>query len=98
MRQTGSIRLKATFANENSSLWPGQFLDVSLLLTTEPHAVVVPSLAVQAGQQGPYRVRHRRAAAGRTAAGHGGAHRRDESVIASGITPAKSWSPTDSCG
>ena len=37
----------------NNALWPGQFVDVALTLTTEP-AVVVPSQAVQAGQQGPF--------------------------------------------
>jgi len=87
--QTGSIRLKATFANENRSLWPGQFLDVSLLLTTEPHAVVVPSLAVQAGQQGPYvfvidaqqQAELRPVSVARIEG--------DESVIASGITPGE---------
>ena len=52
--ETGTIRLKGTFANGDHGLWPGQFVDVTLLLTTEPHAIVVPSVAVQAGQQGPY--------------------------------------------
>jgi len=51
---TGTIRLKATFANPGSVLWPGQFVNVSLTLDTEPNAVVVPSEAVQAGQKGPF--------------------------------------------
>ena len=50
---TGTIQLKATFANSDSALWPGQFVDVALTLTTE-RAVVVPTQAVQAGQQGPF--------------------------------------------
>ena len=48
---TGTIRLKATFANEERRLWPGQFVNVVLTLATEADAIVVPSQAVQAGQQ-----------------------------------------------
>ena len=51
---TGTIQLKATFRNSDNRLWPGQFLNVLLTLTTEPNAVVVPSQAIQTGQQGPY--------------------------------------------
>src|SRR5262245_56538241 len=47
---TGTIRLKATFANEERRLWPGQFVNVTLTLTTEPDALVVPAQAVQTGQ------------------------------------------------
>ena len=52
--QTGTIKLKGTFANAGRELWPGEFLDVTLVLRTEPRAVVVPSAAVQASQQGQY--------------------------------------------
>ncbi len=51
---TGTIRLKATFANEEKRLWPGQFVNVSLTLTVDPGAIVVPSAALQSGQQGQY--------------------------------------------
>jgi multidrug efflux system membrane fusion protein len=51
---TGTIQLKATFPNSDNRLWPGQFLNVVLTLTTVPHAVVVPSQAIQTGQQGSY--------------------------------------------
>jgi multidrug efflux system membrane fusion protein len=51
---TASIQLKATFANVDNRLWPGQFLNVVLTLTIEPNAVVVPSQAIQTGQQGAY--------------------------------------------
>jgi multidrug efflux system membrane fusion protein len=51
---TGTIRLKGTFSNPERKLWPGQFVNVVLTLTTEPNAIVVPSQAVQAGQQGQY--------------------------------------------
>jgi multidrug efflux system membrane fusion protein len=49
---TGTIGLKATFDNSDRRLWPGQFVDVVLTLTTRPDAVVVPSQAIQTGQQG----------------------------------------------
>ena len=48
---TGTIRLKATFANEERRLWPGQFVNAVLTLATEPDAIVVPAAAVQTGQQ-----------------------------------------------
>ena len=52
--QTGTIRLKGTFANREKKLWPGQFVNVVLTLTTEPNAIVVPSQAIQTGQEGQY--------------------------------------------
>jgi membrane fusion protein, multidrug efflux system len=51
---TGTIRIKATFPNANRRLWPGQFVNVRVRLTTDPHAIVVPSVAVQAGPEGRY--------------------------------------------
>jgi multidrug efflux system membrane fusion protein len=51
---TGTIKLKGTFPNLSRRLWPGQFVDVFLTLTTRPNAVLVPSEAVQAGQAGQY--------------------------------------------
>jgi len=51
---TGTIRLKATFANNEKRLWPGQFANVSLTLAVQPDALVVPSQALQTGQQGPF--------------------------------------------
>jgi multidrug efflux system membrane fusion protein len=51
---TGMIQLKATFPNREGALWPGQFVNVILTLTTQPDAVVIPSQAVQTGQQGQY--------------------------------------------
>lgn len=50
---TGTIRLKAVFDNKNTYLWPGQFVNVVLTLDTQT-AVVIPSEAVQAGQQGSF--------------------------------------------
>jgi multidrug efflux system membrane fusion protein len=51
---TGMIRLKATFANAERVLWPGQFVSVTLTLEARKDAVVVPSEAVQAGQKGSF--------------------------------------------
>jgi membrane fusion protein, multidrug efflux system len=51
---TGTIRIKATFTNEDRRLWPGQFVNVIVALTKDPTAVVVPTAAVQVGQQGQY--------------------------------------------
>ena len=51
---TGTIRIKATFPNSNRRLWPGQFVNVRVRLTSDPRAIVVPSVAVQAGPEGQY--------------------------------------------
>jgi multidrug efflux system membrane fusion protein len=51
---TGTIPLKATFANDDIRLWPGQFVNINLTLGVQAHAVVVPSPTIQIGQNGPY--------------------------------------------
>lgn len=51
---TGSIKLKATFSNKERKLWPGQFVNVVLTIGADSNATVVPSEAVQNGQQGPF--------------------------------------------
>jgi multidrug efflux system membrane fusion protein len=51
---TGTIKLKGDFANTDRKLWPGQFVDIQLTLTTTSNAIVVPTQAVQTGQQGQY--------------------------------------------
>ena len=51
---TGTIRLKAEFANDNAALWPGQFVNVSLTLTEQADALVIPAQAVQTGPEGQY--------------------------------------------
>ena len=51
---TDTIKLKATFPNTDHRLWPGQFARVSLRLTTLSDATVVPSQAVQTGQDGQF--------------------------------------------
>jgi multidrug efflux system membrane fusion protein len=51
---TGTIRLKGTFGNEDHALWPGLFVQVTLVLRTDANAVVVPSVAIQASQVGQF--------------------------------------------
>lgn len=51
---SGTITAKAIFANEDLALWPGQYVDVEVELGTRPSTVVVPTVAVQAGQSSPY--------------------------------------------
>ncbi len=51
---TGTIRLKATFPNEENRLWPGQFVAARLLLRTERQVIAVPAQAVQHAQDNLY--------------------------------------------
>ena len=51
---TGSILLRGTFQNVEKRLWPGQFVNVVLRLTSRPNSVVAPTQAVQTGQAGHY--------------------------------------------
>src|SRR5471030_915341 len=86
---TGMIKVKGTFANTDRRLWPGQYVNASVTLSDEGHAIVVPSTAVQTGQQGTYvfvvkpdqTVDLRAVAVERTSG--------DESVIKSGLTPGE---------
>lgn len=86
---TGTIRLKATFANADHRLWPGQFVQAVLKLAVEPNMAVIPTRAVQNGQQGlfafvvkddmtvemrPVKIRRERG---------------DESIVESGLKPGE---------
>jgi membrane fusion protein, multidrug efflux system len=51
---TGMVILKARFANADRALWPGQFVTVALELFVDPDAVLVPTEAVQTGQDGTF--------------------------------------------
>ena len=53
-RTTGTIRLRATYSNEDARLWPGQFVNVTLTLAEQANAIVAPSEAVQTGQAGQF--------------------------------------------
>ena len=82
---TGTVTLKATFANNDGSLWSGQFAATTLRLFIEQNALVVPTQAVVTGQKGTYvyvvdgdTARQRPVSIERTAGGI--------AVIASGLT------------
>ena len=51
---TGTIRIKANFPNEKLHLWPGQFVNVRLLLSTRPNGLTVPAAVVQRGPEGAF--------------------------------------------
>lgn len=51
---TGTIRLRAQFANADAALWPGQFVNLSLALYRQPAALVIPAQAVQTGPDGQF--------------------------------------------
>jgi multidrug efflux system membrane fusion protein len=53
-QSTGTLKLKAEFANKDLQLWPGQFVDVRVLVDTLRQVVVVPTAAVQRGPNGPF--------------------------------------------
>jgi multidrug efflux system membrane fusion protein len=53
-QSTGTVRLKAEFPNADLQLWPGQFVDVRLLIDTLKQAVVIPTGAVQRGPKGTF--------------------------------------------
>jgi len=82
---TGTVLLKAVFANLDEALWPGQFVNVTLHLAVEPGVLVVPARAVQAGQGGPfvYVVGEERAVAPRPVSI--GARVGDDVIVTSGL-------------
>jgi multidrug efflux system membrane fusion protein len=51
---TGTVQIKAVFPNSSHTLWPGQYVNMHLVLGTREHAVVVPSSVVQRGPNGLY--------------------------------------------
>lgn len=51
---SGTVNLRATLSNADRHFWPGQFVDVKLVLATEKGAVLIPNQAAQISQQGPF--------------------------------------------
>ena len=51
---SGTITAKAAFANDDLALWPGQYVDVAIAAETLKNVTVLPTVAVQTGQKGPY--------------------------------------------
>jgi len=87
---TGTVLLKARYSNTEGQLWPGEFVDVTLVLGIQNGATVVPAQAVMTGQQGTYvftieggTAKQRPITVARTAD--------SLAIIASGSTPARPW-------
>jgi membrane fusion protein, multidrug efflux system len=88
-RATGTVKLKGVFTNSERRLWPGQFVNVALTLTTQSDAVVIPSEAIQVGQDGQHvfvvkndnRVEMRPVTLARTDEG--------EAIISKGLSPGE---------
>jgi multidrug efflux system membrane fusion protein len=84
---TGTIKLKAEFANADKALWPGQFVNVVLTLAQQKGAIVTPAVSLQNGPNGQYvfvvksdqTVELRQVSVARTEG--------DDAVIASGLAP-----------
>ena len=51
---SGTIAAKAKFANEKLELWPGTYVDVGIDLGVRPKTVMIPAVAIQSGQKGPF--------------------------------------------
>jgi membrane fusion protein, multidrug efflux system len=51
---TGTVNLRATMSNPDHHFWPGQFVDVRLVLSTQKNAVLIPNQATQISQKGPF--------------------------------------------
>ncbi|MCX6990994.1 MAG: efflux RND transporter periplasmic adaptor subunit [Chlamydiae bacterium] len=51
---TGTIFMKATLCNDNKELWPGEFIDIRIILTEIKDAILLPTQAIQLGQQGHF--------------------------------------------
>ena len=51
---TGTVRLKATFENQDETLFPNQFVNVRLRVSTQPDAIIIPTQAVQQGSAGAF--------------------------------------------
>jgi multidrug efflux system membrane fusion protein len=52
--QTGTVRLKAVFANDDNALWPGQYVPVKIRIHVRQNIVALPSAAIQRGPEGLY--------------------------------------------
>jgi multidrug efflux system membrane fusion protein len=86
---TGTVRLKALFSNEDSGLFPNQFVNARLLLRLEKDATLIPTVAVQRGAQGPfvYVVKPDQTVGVRPVTV--GATQGDDAAIAAGVAPGE---------
>lgn len=86
---TGTIKLKGTFLNTLKRLWPGQFVTATLTLATRPNALLVPTAAVQTGQDGQYVFVVRSDGAAESRPITAGMTVNDETVIEKGLSPGE---------
>ncbi|MDR1989110.1 MAG: efflux RND transporter periplasmic adaptor subunit [Acidobacteriaceae bacterium] len=84
---TGMIKVKGSFTNDDRRLWPGQYVNVTITLSTDKDVTVVPTLAVQSDQQGSYafvitanNTAEMRKVVVKRVSG-------DETIVASGVSP-----------
>ena len=83
---TGSIRCKAQFSNANDTLWPGQFVTVRVALKTLADAIVIPTIAVQNGNEGPYVYMVTAENHAKAQVVHIGSVEGDQTIVASGLS------------
>ncbi len=83
---TGSIRCKAQFSNANDILWPGQFVTVRVALKTLADAIVIPTIAVQNGNEGPYVYMVTADNHAKAQVVHIGSVEGDQTIVASGLS------------
>ena len=86
LQTTGTIRLKAEFPNTAHRLWPGELINVRLLLDTRHNGLTVPASVVQQGQTGFLHLCHQSRQHGGDAPHHGRADQRGQALIDSGLT------------
>ncbi len=86
---TGTIKLKGTFLNTHKRLWPGQFVTATLTLAIRPNALLVPTAAVQTGQDGQYVFVVRSDGTAESRPITAGMTVNDETVIEKGLSPAE---------
>jgi multidrug efflux system membrane fusion protein len=86
---TGTIKLKATFDNGARVLWPGQFVDVSLTLKSQPNAIVIPTAALQTSQSGTFVYVINQDLTAQPQPVKIGWNAGDDTVIASGLQPGQ---------
>jgi len=83
---TGSIRCKAQFSNANDTFWPGQFVTVRVALNTLADAIVIPTIAVQNGNEGPYVYMVTADNHAKAQVVHIGSVEGDQTIVASGLS------------
>jgi multidrug efflux system membrane fusion protein len=86
---TGTIKLKGTFPNTHRRLWPGQFVTATLTLANQPNALLVPTAAVQTGQEGQYVFVVRSDGTAESRPVTAGLAVNDETVIEKGLSPGE---------